>query len=358
MTLNGSTTKKLYETIPQGSWLWLQSGDLLVQRSNTLNLVGTAAVYNGPPDTYVYPDLMMRIRLCSEASNSWVWRYMNSPYGRVFFQRMAAGSSGSMPKISGAKLREMPILLPPLSEQQRIAAVLDRADELRAKRRAALSSLSELAQAVFLDMFGDPATNPRGWRKPTVDDFAEVQGGLQVSSARRNCPNEVPYLRVANVFRGFLDLREIKVLRATDAEIDRTILVQDDLLVVEGHGNPLEIGRCALWDGSIPHCVHQNHLIRVRFREEVVPLYACMYLNSPGGRRHLLRAGKTTSGLNTISVSEVRATPIALPPVHLQKEFARRVAMVERLKAVHRASLAEMDALFASLQHRAFRGEL
>lgn len=161
------------------------------------------------------------------------------------------------------------------------------------------------------------------------------------------------------MFRGFLDLSVIKTLRATDAEIARTTLVRDDLLIVEGHGNPHEIGRGALWDGSISGCVHQNHIIRVRLDgEKLVPIYACEYLNSPGGRRHLLRAGKTTSGLNTISVSEVRAAPIALPPLCLQHDFARRVAAVEKLKTAHRASLAELDALFASLQHRAFRGEL
>jgi len=161
------------------------------------------------------------------------------------------------------------------------------------------------------------------------------------------------------VFRGFLDLSEVKTIRATDTEIARTTLAKDDLLVVEGHGNPSEIGRVALWDGSIVGCVHQNHIIRVRVETgKVIPVFACEYLNSPGGRRHLLRAGKTTSGLNTISVSEVRATPLTLPPVERQRDFARRVDAVEKLRAAHRASLTQLDALFASLQHRAFRGEL
>jgi type I restriction enzyme S subunit len=135
--------------------------------------------------------------------------------------------------------------------------------------------------------------------------------------------------------------------------------IDNNNLIVEGHGDPAEIGRGALWNGSIAGCVHQNHIIRVRFKDEkLVPPYVCEYLNSAGGRRHLLRAGKTTSGLNTISISDARATPVALPPVPLQHEFARRVAAVEKLKTAHRASLADMDALFASLQHRAFRGEL
>ena len=237
--------------------------------------------------------------------------------------------------------------------------MLDRAEALRAKRRAALTQLDSLTQSLFLDMFGDPVSNPKGWPVACVGEVADVQGGLQVTTARKDLPLEVPYLRVANVYRGFLNLSEIKTIRANDAEVTRTKLVKDDLLIVEGHGNPAEIGRGALWDGSIAGCIHQNHIIRARFAStKVVPLYACVYLNSPGGRRHLLRAGKTTSGLNTISVSEVRGTPVAVPPIELQREFARRVTAVETLKTAHRASLAELDALFATLQHRAFRGEL
>lgn len=249
--------------------------------------------------------------------------------------------------------------LPSLDEQRRIAAILDQAEELRAKRRAAIALLDQLPQAIFLDLFGDPATNPKEWSVQRVGSVADVQGGLQVTRARRNLPIEVPYLRVANVYRGHLNLSEIKTIRATDGEIARTRLLKDDFLIVEGHGNPEEIGRGALWDGSIHDCIHQNHIIRARFSPDIiVPLYACHYLNSPGGRRHLLRAGKTTSGLNTISVSEVRGTPVAIPPIELQREFARRVAAVDKLMAVHRASLIELDALFASLQHRAFAGEL
>lgn len=357
--LDQTTTKRLYETIPPDSDLWLKPGDLLVQRSNTIDLVGTAAIYNGDPDAYVYPDLMMRLRFREPETARFVQRFMNSPAGRLFFLRMAVGSSGSMPKISGAKLRTMDVPCPPLAEQRRIADVLDRAEALRVKRRAAIVQLDRLTHALFFELFGDPAANSNQWPMMQVGDVGDVQGGLQVSHARKNCPREVPYLRVANVYRGFLDLGEIKTLRATNAEVDRTTLVREDLLIVEGHGNPSEIGRGALWDGSIDGCVHQNHIIRVRFdRGRVLPVYACEFLNSPGGRRHLLRKSKTTSGLNTISVSEVRTTPLAVPPLPLQREFARRIAAVDKLKTAHRASLTQLDELFASLQHRAFRGEL
>ena len=283
--------------------------------------------------------------------------FLRQPSMVDYANSRAAGAN--LPRLSPSALAGFEIPLPPLAEQRRIAEVLDRAEALRAKRRAALAQLDSLTQSLFLDLFGDPATNPKGWPVSRVGDVADVQGGLQVTTARKDLPNEVPYLRVANVYRGFLNLSEIKTIRATDAEIARTKLVKDDLLVVEGHGNPAEIGRGALWDGSIVGCIHQNHIIRARFTSaKVVPLYACEYLNSPGGRRHLLRAGKTTTGLNTISVSEVRGTPVALPPITLQREFARRVTAVEALKTAQRASLAELDALFATLQHRAFKGEL
>jgi type I restriction enzyme, S subunit len=273
------------------------------------------------------------------------------------FERRAAGATVKNLNIDLVKSVE--VFLPPLAEQRRIAEVLDRAEALRAKRRAALAQLDSLTQSLFLDLFGDPVANPKKWPIVSVAEVSEVQGGLQVSAARKSLPREIAYLRVANVFRGYLDLSEIKTLRATESEIARTTLRNGDLLLVEGHGNPAEIGRGALWDASIENCIHQNHIIRARFdSRRVLPLYACHYINSPGGRRHLLRAGKTTSGLNTISVSDVRSTPLALPPLPLQQTFARRVAAVERLKASHRAALAHLDALFASLQHRAFRGEL
>lgn len=262
----------------------------------------------------------------------------------------------NLPRLSPDRLAQMVIAFPPPPEQRRIADILDRAEALRTKRRRALALLDELPEAVFVEMFGAGRHN---WGVTPLGDLAEVQGGLQLSGARASLPVEIPYLRVANVYRAALDLREIKTMRATPAEIARTTLEARDLLLVEGHGNPAEIGRAALWDGSITPCIHQNHLIRARFdRARIDPVYASAFVNSHGGRQHLLRAGNTTSGLNTISVSDVRSVPMLVPPLPLQHAFARRVAAVEKLKAGHRASLAALDELFASLQHRAFRGEL
>jgi type I restriction enzyme S subunit len=293
----------------------------------------------------------------SQASPGYVFHFLRSPMGQKSIALDFRGATvGGISRDFAKKVR---LPLPPLPEQRRIAEILDKADALRAKRRAALAQLDTLTQSIFLDMFGDPATNPCRWSMATLGQIADVQGGLQISGARDALPYEVPYLRVANVHRGFLDLSEIKSLRATESEVRRTRLENDDLLIVEGHGNPAEIGRGALWDGSIPECVHQNHLIRVRLTPGMVtPLFAAAYINSEGGRRHLLRAGKTTSGLNTISVSEVRSVPIAIPPFPLQQEFIRRVNGVELLKTRNQTSITQFDLLFESIQYRAFNGGL
>lgn len=297
------------------------------------------------------------LRPNSKIDHAYFAHFFKTKSYRQKVSSLAAGAN--INNLRNEHLDDLPFPLPPREEQRRIAAILDQAETLRTQRRTALALLDSLTQSLFLDMFGDPVANPKGWSMSTIGDLAEVQGGLQVTSARKNLPSEVPYLRVANVYRGVLDLSEIKTIRATPAEIQRTTLVKNDLLVVEGHGNPNEIGRAALWNGDIEQCVHQNHLIRARFDfKKVEPVFASEYVNSPGGRQHLLRAGKSTSGLNTISVSNVRETPIALPHLPLQQTFATRIASIEVLKATHRRALAALDALFASLQQRAFAGQL
>ena len=279
-----------------------------------------------------------------------------------FLRHMLSGALEAMQRhLHGATMQHVnrgeflstEIPLPTLPEQRRIAAILDHADALRAKRRQLLVHLDSLTQSIFNDMFkGTDAI-------ATVGDVAQIQGGLQVSSKRAGLPIEVPYLRVANVHRGRLDLSEVKTLHATPAEIGRTTLDAGDLLFVEGHANPLEIGRVAVWSGTILGCVHQNHLIRARLNpSQMLPIFASAWLNSERGAAHFRRAGKTTSGLNTISASTVRSAPLLCPPMVLQHKFATRAGSIDSLRSSVKRTLAADDELFASLQSRAFHGEV
>lgn len=347
-----------YSEVKKG-YTCFESGDVLVAKITPCFENGKIAQANLPHKVGFGSTEFHVVRPKHGVSDGrYLHHYLRQPHIRANGERRMTGSGGQR-RIPEDYLASLPMRLPPIAEQRRIAAMLDKADTLRAQRRQALAELDNLAQAMFVEMFGDTVTNSMEWPFLPIGKLADVQGGLQVTSARKELPIEVPYLRVANVHRGYLLLDEIKTIRATAAEVARTTLCQHDLLVVEGHGNPEEIGRAALWNGELLGCVHQNHLIRVRFdNSKVDPVYACTYLNSTGGRRHLLRAGKTTSGLNTISVSNVREAPVALPPIEMQKAFAAHAKAIEAHKAIRCAALAESDALFTSLQHHAFSGAL
>ncbi|MFD3302146.1 restriction endonuclease subunit S [Aquipseudomonas alcaligenes] len=273
------------------------------------------------------------------------------------FSALAAGAVVKNLNIDLVKGVEIP--LPPLLEQKRIAAILDKADAIRRKRQQAIQLADDFLRAVFLDMFGDPVTNPKGWSVKLVDAVAQVQGGLQVTQKRAGLPLLKPYLRVANVLRNRLELGEIKMLNVTAAEYERVRLEKDDILVVEGHGNPDEIGRCAVWSGEVDGIVHQNHLIRIRVdRNYVRPEFMNSYINSSGGRRQMMAASNSTSGLNTISVGVVKSLQMILPPLQAQDRY---ISISEKTRTLIRKQCAdqqEWDLSFAALSQKAFSGQL
>ena len=293
------------------------------------------------------------LRSKNTISPSYLFHFVHS---RGFIAVTTSAVSGALyPAITASFLRSLPIPLPPLNEQRRIVGLLDRAAEIRRRADAARAKARAIIPALFLDTFGDPATNPKGWPTAELGKHADVQGGVQVSAKRAALPLELPYLRVANVMRGRLDLSEIKMIRVTASEARRTNLVPGDVLVVEGHGNPNEIGRAAVWDGSIATCTHQNHLIRVRpGLGSLTPEYVETFLNSDVGRRILIQNGKTTSGLNTISTRNVKEVRIPLPPTGLQGVFAEQVQRIEALARHLDAAAAKAEAMAAGLSAEVF----
>ena len=250
------------------------------------------------------------------------------------------------------------LALPPLAEQRRIAEVLDRAEALRAKRRAALAQLDSLTQSLFLDLFGDTRKESKHPQR-VLDECAEVVSGIAKGRKLDGKKKvEAPYLRVANVQAGFLNLSEIKTIEALPSEVAELALKPGDVVLTEG-GDHDKLGRGAMWDGQIEGCIHQNHVFRVRPNDSLLlPRFFHEFLQMPAARAYFLRCAKRTTNLASINMTQLRALPVPLPPISLQREFARRVTAVEALKTAQRASLAELDALFATLQHRAFKGEL
>ena len=282
----------------------------------------------------------------------YIYHFVRQPRFREEAKKSFTGTAGQQ-RVSKTFMQNAPIPLPPLDEQRRIVSILNRAAKIERLQKQAQERLREFIPALFIKMFGDPIENPMGWERATLGELSQIQGGLQVTRKRKMHPLETPYLRVANVLRNRLDLREVKSMRVNEKELTHVQLMRGDLLIVEGHGNPSEIGRMAIWDGSIDGCVHQNHLIRVRPNPETLsPQFTCAFLNSSSGRQHLLRSGKTTSGLNTISVSDVKSCTLFTPPIDLQWQFTEFVNFASDLTSLANSDQRLTTALSSSLMDR------
>lgn len=267
------------------------------------------------------------------------------------------GSAGQR-RVPEHFLAGLEVPLPPLPEQRRIAEILDRAEALRAKRRAALLEVEGLNNAIFVELFGDDRLRDTGAYKP-LSECAEVVSGIAKGRKLEGRKTVLaPYLRVANVQAGYLDLREIKMIEALPSEVAELSLVRGDLVLTEG-GDFDKLGRGAMWDGQLDGCIHQNHVFRVRVDgSRLLPRFLHEYLQGPAARAYFLRCAKRTTNLASINMTQLRALPVLLTSLALQREFVRQARAIEKLKSAHLASLAEMDAFFASLQHRAFSGQL
>ncbi|BBJ39961.1 hypothetical protein SSPO_026790 [Streptomyces antimycoticus] len=186
---------------------------------------------------------------------------------------------------------------------------------------------------------------PEGWTWARMDDAFLVTGGVQKTSKRQPLRHHYPYLRVANVQRGNLDLGEIERFELFDGELERLRLATGDLLVVEGNGSESEIGRCARWNGEIEDCVHQNHLIRCRPMLPGLEYYILLFLNSPAGMSTMKNLAVTTSGIYNLSVGKIRAIRFPMPPMAEQERIIVKVNQLMGLCDELEASQQRRDKL-------------
>ncbi|MEF9800525.1 restriction endonuclease subunit S, partial [Escherichia coli] len=194
---------------------------------------------------------------------------------------------------------------------------------------------------------------PEGWEWCRIDDLTFVSGGIQKQPKRRPVKNHFPYLRVANVQRGDINIDKLERFELEPHELAFWSLEKNDILIVEGNGSADEIGRCAIWHAPIEKCVYQNHLIRVRGIIEGYQEFIALYLNSPSGIKEMQRLAVTTSGLYNLSVGKIRGITIPLPPLNQQNLILSRIReyilVCENLKtstqSAHQTQLHLADAL-------------
>ena len=330
----------------------IRSGDVLVStvRPN-LNAVGRVAVeLDGATASTGFCVLRPRSEV---ANGAYLFHWVRSP--RFVGEMVRRATGASYPAVSDRIVFESKIPLPPLPEQRRIAEILDKADALRTKRRAALVQLDTLTQSIFLDMFGDPATNPKGWPVRTIRDLLE--SASYGTSEKAEATGEFPVLRMNNITRtGEMDTAELKYMDLKEDQRERYLVRTGDVLFNRTNSVEL-VGKTGIYREANP-MAYAGYLIRLRVNRKYEPEYLAAFLNTVYSKRVFRSMCKSIIGMANINATELQALRIPVPPLPVQHKFAGCITAVEKLKATHRISLVEQDDLFTTLQQRAFRGDL
>jgi type I restriction enzyme S subunit len=332
-------------------------GDLLFNRTNSRELVGKTAVWDRD-ECFAFAGYLIRVRFdLTRALPRFVSAFLNSEYGKGMLYA-AAKPSINMSNISASDMLRLQVPLPPLSDQHRLVAILDRADAVRQQRRQAVEVVDELIPALFQERFGAIFSVNR---HPVVDlgNCAEIVSGVTKGRRFNGQPTMMlPYLRVANVQDGRLNLSEIKTVEALPSDLEKLRLRSGDVLLTEG-GDYDKLGRGALWEGQIDDCIHQNHIFRVRTdRTKLLPVVFANYLRTSHAKAYFLRCAKKTTNLATINMRQLRALPVPLPPVTQQQQFQEEYEVIRDLTKKCTDAFVQAGDMFASLAQRAFRGEL
>lgn len=204
---------------------------------------------------------------------------------------------------------------------------------------------------------------PEGWTWATLDALAAIKGGITKDQNRKftEPSRSIPYLRVANVQRGYLDLSEVKEITTTEDEIQELLLQRGDILFNEG-GDRDKLGRGWVWNDELPECIHQNHVFRARlFDLGLNPKLVSWYANT-FGQKFFFDEGKHTTNLASISMTKLKGLPVPIPPpaeqTRIVAEVERRLSVVEELESVVSANLQRATRLRQSILQKAFTGNL
>lgn len=203
--------------------------------------------------------------------------------------------------------------------------------------------------------YQETSQTPQGWSLITLGEIGEIVSGITLG---RKLPNRktrsIPYLRVANVKDGYLDLSSLYTIEATEAEIEKCQLKFGDLLLTEG-GDPDKLGRGTFWANQIPECIHQNHIFRVRFDlEKYVPQFIALQISSSYGKSYFLSHAKQTTGIATINQQVLSACPLMLPPLREQKRIVAIAQKCDRLRRTRRYTQQLSDTYLQSVFFKMF----
>lgn len=342
-----STQKKITEqAVKETNLRLLPIGTVLLSSRAPIGKVAIAA-------TEMYCNQGFKNLICSnEVHNEFLFWFLKGKKDFLNF----LGRGATFKEISKDIVAAIELPLPPLVEQKRIAAILDKADAIRRKRQQSLKLADDLVKLQFIEMFGDPVTNPMGWERCSIRQLATgiVAGESLNGEARQLQKGEKAVLKVSAVTAGFFKPDEYKVVLVQD-DIKKNVSPQKgDLLFSRANTREL-VGATAIVKQDYPNLILPDKLWKLSFTKDTNVYYMKFVLSSEKIRATLSSAATGTSGsMYNISMEKLRNQEIPLPPIDLQNQFAAFVEQADKSKFSMQNQLSEIEILSSALKQEFF----
>jgi len=364
----------------------VEAGDLLVCEGGE---IGRCAIWRGGTDYMAFQKALHRVRPLGGIDPRYLQYLLEYLSGRGILARYATGST--IKHLPQEQLRQVPVPLPPLAEQHRIVSALEghlsrltsATAQLRAVERRLGRFHDQIMQLASTGGFvsrnieecdlkrlpnvgvqdGELPATPPGWIWRRLGEIADIVGGVAKDSKRQSDPSfvEVPYLRVANVQRGRLDLDDVARIRVPVKKAEQLRLQRGDVLLNEG-GDRDKLGRGWIWEDQIPGCIHQNHVFRVRLHEGTLHPKLLAWHANGFGRRWFQANGLQSVNLASISLGKMKLFPVPVPPLEQQAELVataeKYLSLLDKLASAVAEARHKAKHLRASLLAEAFAGRL
>lgn len=332
-----------------------ESDDVLINSTGT-GTIGRSAIFRDDGIKYIVDGHVTVARpRQTDLAGRWLSDVLRSPQGQRYLEAKCYAGSTNQIELSSSALAAMPIAVPSVVEQRRVAEVLNTLDDQ-------ISSLEQIVQKIEKCRVGlvDDALRAHDFDQVRpLGSLAAVGAGVTLGSEPSG-PGTIsrPYLRVANVQDGHLDLREMKSVRVRRSDLGRFELKPGDVLMNEG-GDADKLGRGAVWKGQIPGCLHQNHVFRVRCNlTELNPRYLSLVTGAADGKRYFLSASKQTTNLATINSQQIKRFPVPLRSLARQAQIVETVAAFTARVEAERRSLEKARLLKLGLMNDLLTGRV
>jgi type I restriction enzyme S subunit len=292
------------------------------------------------------------IRPSNQIDRNYLFHYLRTD--KIIDLATSIASGANLPRISPNLLCQFEVPLPPLSEQRRVAAILDRADALRRKQMAQLGRLTEVAAALFTEIFGPMERNSRDWPLARFGDLvATTKLGIVRGASDMDPSHAYQYVRMDSITTdGRLRLSDLRCIKATDAEVRESSLSSGDLLFNTRNSREL-VGKTALFDGKGTF-LFNNNIMRIRFTDRVDPRFAAAAFQRPLIKTQIDARKAGTTSVFAIYWKNLATIIFPVPPKELQNRFAKADVEFEKLRRLLLARAQGLNRLFSALQSGVF----